>query len=381
MCTSCSDQTPAHPSLGRRTVLGGAAAGGLGLTALTASASIASARRSADLSKGLHVVTLGTAGGPPPRPGQAGIATALVVDGRVYLVDAGASAVHQYVEAGLQLADLAAVFVTHLHADHVADYPNLFLLGGWSAPGQGQALAGPVPVYGPGAAGGLPPTFGGGESPTTSPEEPTPGLALLTDLACAAFAYSTNVFLRDSRIRETRSLADVHEIVVPAEAGASFENTAPDMAPFVVMEDDRVRVSSVLVPHGPAYPAFAYRFETKYGAVTFSGDTTYSTNLEGLADGSRLLVHEAVNVRGMTLPAPVLDHILESHVEVQKVGPVATRSNVDALLLSHIGNLDSSPVDRKQWGRWARRGYDGQVYVGRELAVYRVARSQVTRVC
>jgi hypothetical protein len=53
---------------------------------------------------------------------------------------------------------------------------------------------------------------------------------------------------------------------------------------------------------------------------------------------------------------------------------------VDALLLSHIGNLDSSPVNRGQWTRWARRGYDGQVYVGRELEIYRVARSKVTPV-
>ncbi|KHL16084.1 UNVERIFIED_CONTAM: hypothetical protein LK11_17930 [Mumia flava] len=362
-------------------LLGGAAAAGLGAVALPgiAHASPSAGRgRSVDLSRGLHVVLLGTAGGPPPRPGQAGISTAVVVDGRVYLVDAGASAVHQYVQAGLRLADLAAVFVTHLHVDHVADYPNLFLLGGWNAPGQGDSLAGPVPVYGPGSAGGLPPTFGGGTSPTTSPENPTPGLSALTDHACAAFAYSTNVFLRDSRIRETRALADVHEIAIP-DVGASFQNTAPDMDPFVVMEDDRVRVSAVLVPHGPAYPAFGYRFDTEHGSITFSGDTTYSTNLEGLADGSRLLVHEAVNVRGMTLPEPVLAHILESHVEVQEVGPVAQRAGVDTLLLSHIGNLDGSPLDRQQWRRWAHVGFDGAVHVGRELEVYTVGRRRVTR--
>ncbi|WP_031037570.1 hypothetical protein [Streptomyces sp. NRRL F-5650] len=56
----------------------------------------------------------------------------------------------------------------------------------------------------------------------------------------------------------------------------------------------------MLVPHGPAFPAFAYRFDAEHGSVTFSGDTTYSDNLERLADGSRLLVHEAVNVRGMS---------------------------------------------------------------------------------
>ncbi|MGW0189392.1 MBL fold metallo-hydrolase [Streptomyces sp. NPDC003362] len=85
--------------------------------------------------------------------------------------------------------------------------------------------------------------------------------------------------------------------------------------------------------------------------MTFSGDTTYSDNLKRLADGSRLLVHEAVNVRWMSLPPVVRDHTLLSHVEVQKVGAVATRSNVGNLLLSHIGNLNGSPVDHSQWRR------------------------------
>ncbi|GAB2826371.1 hypothetical protein GCM10022221_25490 [Actinocorallia aurea] len=98
---------------------------------------------------------------------------------------------------------------------------------------------------------------------------------------CAAFAYSTNVFMRDSGVRETRALADVHEIDLSG-TGATYRNTAPDMKPFVVMEDDRVRVSAVPVPHGPAFPAFGYWFDTAYGSVTFSGDTTYSTNLERL---------------------------------------------------------------------------------------------------
>lgn len=184
--------------------------------------------------------------------------------------------------------------------------------------------------------------------------------------------------MRDSGIRETRALADVHEIG-PAGTGGTHENNAPDMKPLVVMEDDRVRVTAVLVPHGPAFPAFAYRFDTEHGSVTFSGDTTYSDNLERLADGSRLLVHEAVNARGMSLPPVVRDHTPLSHVEVQKVGAVATRSNVGTLLLSHIGNLDGSPVDHSQWRRWARSGYDGQVHVGRDLEIYKVDRTGVRK--
>ncbi|MEN0136337.1 MAG: hypothetical protein AAGC80_14385, partial [Rhodococcus sp. (in: high G+C Gram-positive bacteria)] len=118
---------------------------------------------------------------------------------------------------------------THLHADHY----NYFLLRG-SGPNIefGDVLAGPVGVYGPGPAGGLGPKFGGGEAPTIAPENPTPGIA-------------------------------------------------------------RVEVSAVLVPHGPIFPSFAFRFDTAHGSVTFSGDTTYGHNLVRPAEGSDVLVHEA----------------------------------------------------------------------------------------
>jgi len=119
-------------------------------------------------------------------------------------------------------------------------------LGGFQAPAQGDTLAGPIPVYGPASAGGLPATFGGGTAPTTNPADPTPGLEDFFDYANAAFAYSTNVFMRDSGIRETRGLADVHEIRLPA-VGANYQQTAPAMKPFTVMEDDCVRVTAVLV--------------------------------------------------------------------------------------------------------------------------------------
>jgi ribonuclease BN (tRNA processing enzyme) len=56
-----------------------------------------------------------------------------------------------------------------------------------------------------------------------------------------------------------------------------------EIKPFIVMKDDKVTVTATLVPHGPVFPAFAYRFDTKYGSVTFSGDTTKSTNLITLA--------------------------------------------------------------------------------------------------
>src|SRR5579875_2437127 len=255
MCDLCSAgdsiDRPKN-SLGRRSVLAAAAA----TPALVALSNAARAEAKPRRQSHLELVLLGTKAGPPIDPLRTGIASALIVDGATYLIDCGRSSATQYIRAGLKLKALRGMFLTHLHADHIADYYNFFLLGG-SVPNQeGDSMPDVVPVYGPGPAGGLPPKFGGGISPTIDPSDPTPGIADLTKSCDSAYAYSSNVFMRDMGIRDIRDLADVHEITVP-NVGATYENTAPVMDPFVVMQDENVRVLAILVPHGPVFPSFA----------------------------------------------------------------------------------------------------------------------------
>lgn len=374
LCTLCEPTTTAVSEsrrFSRRSVLVGA--GGLAAIAGFAASSperAAGATSSPAPTPGknakLKVVLLGTQAGPPIEPDRTGIATALVVDGHTYLIDCGRASATQYVRSGLLLKNLEAIFLTHLHADHIADYYNFFLLGGHIPNSRGDNIGGPVKVYGPGPAGGLPPKFGGGEAPVVNPDDPTPGTAAMTESCHAAYAYSSNVFIRDTGIRDIRTLMQVNEIPVP-DVGSSYTNTAPAMQPFPVMQDDRVTVSGILVPHGPVYPAFAFRFDTAYGSVTFSGDTTYTDNIPTLARDTDLLIHEAINVQGAQLPPAILSHLLTSHVEVQKVGPIAQKARAQQLVLSHIADLAHHPIDSAQWTKWAGQGYDRKVSIGQDL--------------
>lgn len=322
--------------------------------------------------RGLELVLLGTQGGPPVEAGRTGISSVLRVDGRNYVVDCGRSAVTRYVEAGLKLANMAGVFITHLHSDHVADFYNFFLLGTPARNSRLDILPAGVPVLGPSAAGALPPKFGGGTAPTINPADPTPGLAAMVEYQHNAFAYAHNLFMRDSGSGDVRDFMSVREIAPPASAGASPGNTAPVMEPFEVFRDDRVIVSAILVPHGPVYPSYAYRFDTEFGSVVFSGDTTYSPNVIRLARGADILVHEAFNLQGADVPPALLDHIVKSHVEVQKVGTIADAAGVSHLVLSHMADLANGVIHEPTWRRWARRGYDGSVTVGSDLDVIRV---------
>src|SRR5713226_4011474 len=96
-----------------------------------------------------RVVLLGT-GTPVPDPDRSGPATAIVVDDSAYLVDFGPGVVRRakaavfdrYITA-LEPANLKVAFVTHLHSDHTAGYPDLILTG-WTA---GRST--PLEVYGP----------------------------------------------------------------------------------------------------------------------------------------------------------------------------------------------------------------------------------------
>ena len=51
--------------------------------------------------KGTRLTLLGTSGGPPPDYVRTGMSSALTVEGRNYVVDAGRSSVTQYLNAGL----------------------------------------------------------------------------------------------------------------------------------------------------------------------------------------------------------------------------------------------------------------------------------------
>lgn len=321
-----------------------------------------------------RLVLLGTSGGPLPSPARAGIAQAVVVAGRAYLVDCGYGTTRQLRRARL-LTSLAGVFLTHLHSDHDCDYFNLFLLG-WPLL---QHLP-PVDAYGPGGSGGLgslPPDEPGMPAfPVVSEGDPTPGLIDITSHQFRAHAYDINARIRDSGRCDLRDLVVPHEIAVPTALGARGpDRVAPAMDPVLVMENDDVRVSAILVHHPPVYPAFAYRFDTADGSIVVSGDTTPSANLIALARGADILVHEVYTddtAAGRDDDPPTREstrrqrHLVASHTPLSKVGAVAAEAGVTRLVLTHfIPGDDVLPDEHWEGGV---TDFEGEVIAGRDLA-------------
>jgi len=272
------------------------------------------------------LVLLGTGGGPTPKITRAAPAQAVVVDGVSYIVDCGNGVARQMARAKLAFNALRAVFVTHHHSDHNADFGNLFLLL-WAG-----GLDRPVDAYGP------------------------PPVAAMTGQFLALNAYDIATRIADEGRPPLAPLIRPHDIETAGE----------------VYRDERVRVTCVLVRHPPVVPAFAFRFDTRDRSIVFSGDTAPCDSLVALAQGADVLVHEVMHEPSLDAICARLsnatrlrEHLLASHTTEDQVGAIARDAAVNTLVLTHFVPADSVPADT--WREAAARHFAGRIVVGEDL--------------
>ncbi len=310
-----------------------------------------------------RLVLLGTAGGSNPKATRSGYANAVVVGDTAYLVDCGEGVHRQLWRAGLTANPnfdarrpfVGAIFLTHLHADHIMDMANIFL-GSWPPR--------PIDVYGPASANA--PRLGTVPDlvhPAVFPDEPAPGLAATMDHLLRAFAYNINVRIADEGRSNVTESIRIHEL---SDIGTDPVVIYPD--------DDRgVRVSAVLVQHAPVFPAFGFRFDTPRGSVAFSGDTGPCDAVVRLAHGADLLVHEVIDIDRLTarltrLPnyEAIRNHLSRSHSAPEDVGTIATRAGVGTLVLSHLVPGDDE-IAGAEWEARVRPTFAGRIVCGTDL--------------
>ena len=275
-----------------------------------------------------RLILLGTGGGASPKRLRSAPAQVILVDDRAYLVDCGDGVARQMVLAGVPVSRLRAIFITHHHSDHNADYGNLLVLG-WSA-----GLKPPVDAYGP------------------------PPLARMTSLVGELNRFDIETRTADEGLPPFAGLVKPHEI---SKGG-------------LVMEDGRVKVTAALVDHPPVRPAFAYRFDTPDRSIVISGDTAPSPNLIALARGADILVHEVLYlpaidrlVTGNPHSSRLRAHLLASHTPPAEAGRIAAAAGVKKLVLSHFVPGDDPSITDEMWLEGVRPYFKGEVVVGRDL--------------
>jgi len=320
-----------------------AISGGIGLAS-----QLARAQATALGDSGTQLVLLGTQGGPNFRDSRKECANAIVIDGRIYVVDCGYGALDRLGQAGLNYRDVGNIFLTHLHDDHTSDVVTL-LSHQWTG-----GRIDPTLVVGP------------------------YGTEHLVDAALSYFEANTLIRLAD----EDRS-------VRPEDifSGRDIEAT---VAPTEVLADDRVTVSSVENTHFPEsakqavpYRAVSYRFDSRDRSITISGDTAYSENLVQLAEGSDVFVCETIEAATTRAnferrvaagayadnPEGVWKHIIETHSSTEDTGRMAAEAGVKTLVLTHLLPGAMLDVTDDVYLDGIRKHFDGEVIVGQDLMV------------
>lgn len=318
------------------------------------------------------VITLGTCGGPKLRMDRTGISTAIVVDDAVYLVDLGYGSSRQLIAAGYDFSQVRGIFVTHMHSDHVSDLANVLLYGWYQGLSEVSA---PITMIGPGSRGALPPMEASApdEAPVNNPANPMPGFAESFGYLLQAHSTDINDRMRDNVRPHPDAVLQARNIEIPAEVGFDADtNNSPTMEPFEIYRDENVRVLATLVEHAPMSPAFAFKFETASGTVVVSGDTGPCANLEHMATGVDVLVHEAIDEQWAARNyadkpeaerEAMMRHHLSAHTSIEEVGKIAQRASVGTLVLTHLVPGHLVP------GRWheASNYFDGTLVVADDL--------------
>src|SRR5262249_6922559 len=91
---------------------------------------------------GTRLIPLGTASGPIPRARRTQSSNILIVNGALYVVDAGDGVARRLVKARIDVRDVGTIFITHLHDDHTAGLGTL-MSSAWD-----QNRTRPIHVYG-----------------------------------------------------------------------------------------------------------------------------------------------------------------------------------------------------------------------------------------
>jgi ribonuclease Z len=268
-----------------------------------------------------QIVLLGT-GTPNAEPERSGTATAIVVNGTAYLVNFGPGVIRRAAAAGLDVTKLSRAFVTHLHSDHTAGYPDLILTP-WVL-GRNE----PLEVYGP------------------------RGIRAMTEHILAA--YQQDIAIRTHGLEPANPIGykvNVHEI-----------------QPGIIYKDANVRVKAFRVTHGSWPDAFGYRLETPDRTIVISGDTTPNPILVENARGCEVLIHEVYAQAGFAQRPPEWQRYhSQFHTSSVELAKMAAQAKPGLLILTHVF-LWSSTED--QLLHEINGAYAGKVVVGSDLKVY-----------
>jgi ribonuclease Z len=231
--------------------------------------------------------------------------------------------------AGSAAGAFRAVFLTHLHSDHITDLNDIYTMR-WAMSFQPN----PLTLFGPVGTATL-------MQATEAMLEPDIGYRL---------EHHDDLLWRPS--------AEVTEV----EGGVIFEEGA-------------VRVTSAPTDHGPVRPTVGYRIDEGDRSVVIAGDTVPCAGLDELCQGADMYVQTVVRRDFIEqLGVPRLLDVLDYHSSVQDAATTASRNGVGTLVLTHMVPAPA-PGTEGEWLSQAGAHFSGPVVLAEDLLSLEVGAS------
>lgn len=278
--------------------------------------------------EGIALQVLGS-GGPIADDARASSGYLVWVDGKSrVLIDAGGGSFLRFGEAQAAFSDLDFVGLSHLHADHSADFPALLKSGNFANRERSLTVAGP------------------------SGNDRFPGLekylTAILDNKDGAYAYLSGY------LDGTGGLPQIDSMEIGADA--------PKDRNLLQGVSDDVSIYAMHVPHG-IVPALGFRVEVRGKSIVFSSDQNGSNpEFAKFAQGATLLIMH------MPIPEDAGDGAKQLHAIPSRVGQVAATTEADTLLLSHF--MARSLRGLEENVQLVRSEYSGGVSVAEDLSCY-----------
>ena len=275
----------------------------------------------------MKVTLLGT-GSPLPSATCAGPSTLVQAGTTNILVDAGRGVMLRLVGAMCPPTVLSAVFLTHLHSDHICDL-NDVVTSRWVASPESN----PLTIYGP-----------------LGTKKMVEGM-----LAMLSLDESYRLEHHD----DLRATGGMNISVVEVQPGDT--TTIGDIAVSVHRTD-----------HRPVAPTVGFRFE--HGGVTaaLAGDTVPCAELDAMCADADIYVQTVVREDLVRAFAPLIPigqrflDILDYHSTVEQAAQTAARCNVKTLVLTHYVPA-IQPGQEDEWRALAAQHFSGEIVVGPDL--------------
>jgi ribonuclease Z len=230
--------------------------------------------------------------------------------------------------AASSAAAVRALFVTHLHSDHVTDLNDIVTMR-WATSFQPN----PLTVIGP------------------------VGTAALVRATEEMLAPDIGYRLAHHDDLTWRPATEVVEV----DRGAVFD-------------DGGVQVTAAPTDHAPVRPTVGFRIDEGDHSAVIAGDTVPCPGLDELCEGADVLVHTVVR-RDLIemIGLPRLTDVLDYHSSVEDAARTAARGGVGTLVLTHLVPAPL-PGTEQDWLDLAAVHFHGEVVLATDLATIELTR-------